>query len=168
MVSSGIDGATVTAARVLAHSDMTKAQLGKNELHGIDFNLQANSSEGISHVASYMENHVPNIVPLIDADLNLSLVKNNGLKETNEEVGLIASRPNKQFAKWTRLSRMEVGPNDLSHSSCMPTLGKRSIEDALYVSCETKAATLPQKRSKVDGNDGDLEFISVGVDDHSC
>ena len=130
--------------------------------------LNSKDERNVSLVASCMDNHVSGLVPLVDADLNLNVEENNGLKEANEEVGLIATRPNKQIAKWTRLSRMEVGSNDLKHSSSTLKLGKRSVEGALYVSCETGAATLPQKRSKLGISNDDSEFTSAGVDDHPC
>lgn len=82
-------------------------------------------------MAPCMDNHVPSIVPRVDANLNLNADNNNGIKEANE-----------QIAKWTRLNRMEVRPNDLNHFTSTLMLGKRSMEDVLDVSCVARAVTL--------------------------
>lgn len=93
-------------------------------------------------MAPCMDNHVSSIVPRVDANLNLNADNNNGLKEANEKVGLLVTRPNKQIAKWTRLNRMEVRPNDLNHFTSTLMLGKRSMEDVLDMSCVARAVTL--------------------------
>ena len=155
-------------ARVSILSDKQQAYYGKNGLDGVGPNIQANISEGISYMATSMDNLVLSLTPSGDAHLNLNEDNNNGLKEVNEEVGLFVTQPSKQIAKWTRLSRMEVGLIDLNHSTSKLKLGKRLVEDALDVNCAEGAATLSQKRSKVGFSDGDSDFTSVGVDDHPC
>ena len=100
---------------------------------------------------------MPSLVSLLDAKLNTKGMEKIGLKEANDEVGLSATRPNKQIAKWTRLSRMENGPNEPKLSSNMLKLGKK-----------ISGGCLPQKRSKLGSNDDDLELTSVGVVEHPC
>ena len=119
--------------------------------------LNPKDERNVSHVVSYMDNHVPGLVSLLDAKLNTKGMEKIGLKEANDEVGLSATRPNKQIAKWTRLSRMENGPNEPKLSSSMLKLGKK-----------ISGGCLPQKRSKLGSNGDDLELTSVGVVEHPC
>ena len=173
-----------TAARVLAPKDMRTNQSGNNELHGVDPDIQPKVAEGIVQVtkcldhnvptlmhgedSECMDSHVPKAVQAGDSKTNLKVDTNNGPKEGNKEVGLPAPRPIKQMGKWTRINKMEVGPNELIKSTSMPTLGKRFVEDALFVSGETGAAACSQKRIKVRLEDGEIDSTSAGVIDHPC
>lgn len=163
-----MEAAVKTVARVLANNDMQPTQYGNNELCRIDSNHEANVLEGISHVSPCVDSHVSSLVPRVESDLTLDVDNANGLKEVNKEVGLFDTRPKKQMAKWTRLNRMEVGLYELNNSYSMPTLGKRFIEVVLEVSNAVEAATLYQKRSKVDCSNDDSDFTLAGVEDHPC
>ena len=176
--------AVTTATRVLAHSNLHTNQDGNNKIHGLVPDIQASLVESIAQVTKCMDNNVPNfmhgavtecmdnngpkLVLEVDSETNLTVDVDNGPKEGNKEVGLSVSRPNKQLGKWTRINRMEVGLNNLNKPTCMPTLGKRLAEDALFVSGETGEAACSQKRTKVELVDGEIDSTSAGVNDHPC
>jgi len=155
-----------TVARVLASSDMQPTQVGNNDLHGIEPNLLAKISDGFLQVATCMDNHMTCLAPKVDSELKLYEDDDNGLKEANKEVGPTVTWPNKQVAKWTRLNRMEVGPNELNNPTSMLTLRKRLVEVALDVNYAEGAAIFSQKCFKVGSSDGDLDIIVTGVVDH--
>ena len=173
-----------SAARVLAPRDLRTTQSGNNELHGVDLDIQPKIVEGIAQVPKCldhnvpilthgeddkcMDSHVPKVVQAGNSETKLRVDTDHGPEEGNKEVGLPASRPTKQMGKWTRINRMEVGPNDLTKSNSMPTLGKRVGEDALFVSAETGEAACTQKRSKVRREDGEIDSTLAGVIDHPC
>ena len=173
-----------SAARVLAPRDLRTTQSGNNELHGVDPDIQPKIVEGIAQVPKCldhnvpilthgeddkcMDSHVPKVVQAGNSETKLRVDTDHGPEEGNKEVGLPASRPTKQMGKWTRINRMEVGPNDLTKSNSMPTLGKRVGEDALFVSAETGEAACTQKRSNVRRENGEIDSTSAGVIDHPC
>ena len=178
-------GATVTTTvRVLAHSNLRTNQAGNNEIHEVVPNIQPNLVESIvqvtkcmdnnvpslmhGEVTECMDNHRPKVVLEVDSETKLIVDVDNGPEEGNKKVGLSVSQPNKQLGKWTRINRMEVGPNNLNKPTCMPTLGKRLVEDALLVSGETGEAACSQKRTKVGLVDGEIDSTLAGVNDHPC
>ena len=178
-------GAVVTTAvRVLAHSNLHTNQAGNNKIHGVVLDIQPSLVDSIAQVTKCMDNNMPSfmhgevtecmdnhglkLVLEVDSETKLTVDVDNGLEEGNKEVGLSVSRPNKQLGKWTRINRMEVGPNNLNKPTCMPTLGKRLVEDALFVSGETGEAACSQKRTKVGLVDGEIDSTSAGVNDHPC
>ena len=63
---------------------------------------------------------------------------------------------------------MEVGLNLLNKPTCMPTLGKRSVENALFWSGETGAVACSQKRTKMELVVGETDSTSAGVNEHPC
>ena len=63
---------------------------------------------------------------------------------------------------------MEVGLNYSNKPTYMATLGKRSVEDALFWSGETGAAACSQKRTKMEFTVGETDSTSAGVNDHPC
>ena len=176
--------AATTVARVLAHSNLHTNQTGNTEIHGVFPDIQPTSVEKIAQetkcmesnvpnflhgaVTEGMENHGPKSVIEVDSKTDSTVDVDNGPKEGNNEVGLSVSRPNKQVGKWTRINRMEVGLNHLNKPTCMPTLGKRIVEDALFGSSETGAAACSQKRTKVELVVGETDSTSAGVNDHPC
>ena len=125
VVSGGMDVPAKTAARVLVNSDMQPTQFGNNDLHRIEPNFQANISDSFSQVVPCMDNHVPCLAPKVDFELKLNEDDDNGPREANKEVGPSVTQPNKQIAMRNRLSRMEVGPNELNNPTSMLTFGKR-------------------------------------------
>lgn len=147
---------------------MQPIQDGNNDLYGIEQNLQGQISDSLAQVAPCMDNHVTCLEPKVDSGLKLNVDDDSGLKEANKEVGSSFTRPNKQGAKWTRLNRMEVGPNELNNPTSMLTLGKRPVEVALDVNYAEGASMFSRKRSKVGSNDGDSDIIAAGVVDQPC
>ena len=176
--------AAMTVARVLAHSNLHTNQTGNTEIHGVSPDIQPNSVERIAQDTKCMESNVPNflhgevtegmdnqgskIVIEVDSKIDSTVDGDNGPEEGNNEVGLIVSRPNKQVGKWNRINRMEVGLNHLNKPTCMPTLGKRSVEDALFWSGETGAVACSQKRTKMELVVGETDSTSAGVNEHPC
>lgn len=168
MVSSWTEAAVKTAARDLENDDLQPSQYGNNGRCGIDVNHEANVLEEVSHGSPHVDSHVPRSVISVEADTNLNVVIDNGLKEISKEVGLADIRPKRKIAKWTRQNRMEVGLNDLSDPNSMFTLGKWSVEAVMELENTTEAETLSQKRTKVGCNNGVSDFTSAGVEDHPC
>ena len=150
----------------------------------MSLDIQPNSVERIAQVTKCMESNVPNFLhgavtegmdnhgPKIAIEVDSNTVStvevDNGPEEGNNEVGFSVSRPNKQVGKWNRINRMEVGLNHLNKPTCMATLGKRNVEDALFWSGETGAAACSQKRTKMELVVGETDSTSAGVNDHPC
>ena len=76
-----------TAAWVLASCDMQPTQVGNNDIHQIEPNLQANILDNFLQVAPCMDNHVMLLVPIMESELKLNVDEDNGLKEANKEEG---------------------------------------------------------------------------------
>ena len=176
--------AATTAARVLDHCNVHTNQFGTTENHGKSPDFQPNLVEKIAQDTKCMESNVPNFLhevltegmdnhgPKLATDVDSNTASTvevvNGPEEGNNEVGFSVSRPNKQVGKWNRITRMEVGLNHSNKPICMATLGKRSVEDALFWSVETGAAAGAQKRTKIELVVGETDSTSAGVNDHPC
>ena len=165
---SGMGATIKTAARVFAPSNGHTNNIGNNEIHGAVTINQPNVTEEITQAQNTIAEQVPSLMQGEDSNCNVNVDKENGLEEENKVVGLSNLRPNTHKAKWTRLNRMEVGPNEAKPNNSLSMLGKRQGEDALFLSSETGAAACSQKRAKIDLGDGFLDSTSAGVDDHPC
>ena len=158
--------AMTAAARVPDYRARRKIQNRNHEVGGNGLEIQKKISEVNATQISNVDELMPKLTPGGDMHPNLNDESKVGSNTTNSSLGHMELKPNKPKLTWIRLNRMDVGPIETTSIIMKSMMGERGLEDVLTAECNRDTEPTSHKCSKVVMEDGIIENISVGVDDH--